>query len=425
MELMEGFKKTEVGMIPKDWDCLQLKDVCRLICDGTHYTPTYVQHGVPFYSVENVTANDFINTKFISESEHSKLVKRCRPERGDIVMTRITAGVLGDTKLLDWDVNASIYVSLALLKLNANVFPEYLYRYTKSSAFIKDVEKRGLVNATPKKINMNEIGAIPIPAPRSKKEQRNIATALSDVEALITAQDKLIAKKRAIKTAAIQQLLTGTKRLMGFSGEWVQRSFGNIFDYYPTATNSRTDLAEDSGDTYYIHYGDIHTKYHSHLDFRLQRPPMIMRRLCKNAATLRNGDWVMADASEDFEGVGKSIEISGLRDGVQAVAGLHTFLLREKTPTYSPGFKGHLGELKSLSQQLLRVATGLKVFGVSKTALKDLLLPVPSPEEQAAIVVILSEMDAEIKILELRRDKTKAIKQGMMQELLTGRTRLI
>ena len=133
----------------------------------------------------------------------------------------------------------------------------------------------------------------------------------------------------------------------------------------------------------------------------------------------------MADASEDFAGVCKSIEVLGLEADIHAVAGLHTFLLREKTPTFSAGFKGHLGNLNSLHQQLLRVATGLKVYGVSKKALKDLTLPVPSPKEQAAITTILSDMDADIATMEQKLDKTRQLKQGMMQELLTGRIRLV
>src|SRR4029079_12914437 len=98
------------------------------------FTPRYVPRGIPFYSVENVTANDFSNPKFISEFEHAMLIERCKPERGDILMTRI--GSRGDTKLLDWDVNASIYVSLALLKPSERIHSEYLYCYSKSKAFI-------------------------------------------------------------------------------------------------------------------------------------------------------------------------------------------------------------------------------------------------------------------------------------------------
>jgi type I restriction enzyme S subunit len=115
----------------------------------------------------------------------------------------------------------------------------------------------------------------------------------------------------------------------------------------------------------------------------------------------------------------------GLNEGVPAVAGLHTFLLREKCPNFALGFKGHLGNLKSLHEQFLRVATGMKVYGVSKTALKDLTLNVPPIPEQTAIAAILSDMDAEIAALEAKLAKARQIKQGMMHKLLTGRIRLV
>lgn len=308
-------------------------------------------------------------------------------------------------------------------KVNSRAVPGYLI-HLSNTQWYRQLANSIMVGSTQVHITNTAFkqAQIPLPPP---DEQRAIATTLSNVDALIDSLEKLIAKKCAIKTAAMQQLLSGKIRLPGFTEEWEQRLFGEIFNYLSTATNSRADLSDNSGDTYYIHYGDIHTKYHGHLDFCRQRPPMILRSLCKNAAYLQNGDWVMADASEDFDGVGKSIEISGLQEGDKAIAGLHTFLLREKTPTFSPGFKGHLGKLKSLHQQFLRVATGMKVFGVSKTALKDLILRIPSPAEQTAIATVLSDMDAEIAALVSRRDKAKSIKQGMMQELLTGRTRLI
>jgi len=144
----------------EEWETKRLGQLCRSIVDGTHFTPEYVDDGIPFYSVENVTANDFTNTKFISASEHEQLIKRCKPERGDILLTRI--GSIGDTKLIDWDVNASIYVSLALVKVSECVDARYLYCYTKSQQFIKDIEDRSLLNASPKKINMGDIASVPI-----------------------------------------------------------------------------------------------------------------------------------------------------------------------------------------------------------------------------------------------------------------------
>ncbi len=119
---LPGFSEDE------DWGVLELQELCTHIVDGTHYTPRYVPDGIPFYSVENVTADDFTNVKYISENEHNLLIRRCNPQRGDILLTRI--GSLGDTKLIDWDVNASIYVSLAILKLGKCADSEYIYHYT-------------------------------------------------------------------------------------------------------------------------------------------------------------------------------------------------------------------------------------------------------------------------------------------------------
>lgn len=273
-------------------------------------------------------------------------------------------------------------------------------------------------------INAQQYASLPLPIPPTLAEQEAIADALEDADALIESLEQLIAKKRAVKQGAMQDLLSGRRRLPGFHEEWDYVPFGKIFEFLPTATNSRADLGPE-GDAYYIHYGDIHTRFHTHLDFRVSAPPKIARDRCPAAAPLRNGDWIMADASEDFDGVGKSVEVRGLRPDDIAVAGLHTFLLRERTPTFVPGFKGHLGGAEYLRKQYMRVMTGMKVYGVSKTALRDLLLPVPPTDEQAALVEVLDDFNADVAALEIRLEKARQIKQGMMQELLTGRVRLV
>ena len=117
MELKQGYKQTDIGLIPIDWEVKTLGEIA-VVRDGTHQTPTYVDYGVPFYSVESVTNNNFTNTKFITEEAHKILTKTFKIEKGDILMTRI--GSIGDCKLIDWDVNASFYVSLALLKIKSN-----------------------------------------------------------------------------------------------------------------------------------------------------------------------------------------------------------------------------------------------------------------------------------------------------------------
>lgn len=208
-----------------------------------------------------------------------------------------------------------------------------------------------------------------------------------------------------------------------FPKDWEIKKFGDIFDFKSTASNSRSDLTE-TDEAHYIHYGDIHTIFHRHLDISKKSTPRIDLSLCKNATRIRNGDWVMADASEDFSGICKAIEISGIDEDKSVVAGLHTFLLRDRNEEYSPGFKGHLGEAKFLHDQYVRVSVGLKVFGVTKTSLRDLLIPVPPKTQQTKIEEILTEADAQIQSFEHLIAKKREIKQGTMQELLTGKTRL-
>jgi type I restriction enzyme S subunit len=194
-----------------EWEEKELGEICKYITDGTHHTPKYVKNGIPFYSVENVTDDNFTNTKYISNKEHLKLIRRCFPEEGDILMTRI--GTLGKTKLITWDINASIYVSLALLKLNEKIYNKYFYEYSKYNKFVQSVEKRSLMNATPKKINMGEINGIPIPVP-PLQEQKAIAQILSDMDAEIEALNKKLEKYKKIKQGMMEELLTGRIRLV-------------------------------------------------------------------------------------------------------------------------------------------------------------------------------------------------------------------
>ncbi|APO76973.1 type I restriction-modification system HsdS subunit protein (plasmid) [Rhizobium etli 8C-3] len=208
-DLLSGRKRLP-GFSEK-WIESTLGDVCLEIVDGTHFTPKYVHTGFPFYSVENVTADDFTNTKFISADEHKILTRRCNPQKGDILLTRI--GAIGDTKLIDWDVDASIYVSLALLKSGTRVNPRYLHAYTKSRKFRKDIEDRSLLNASPRKINMGDISKVPVPVP-SQQEQEAIADILESMDHELVLLAEKLAKARQLKQGMMRELLTGRVRLV-------------------------------------------------------------------------------------------------------------------------------------------------------------------------------------------------------------------
>jgi type I restriction enzyme S subunit len=424
MELKQDYKQTEVGVIPKDWEVKPLKRISPNQSVGLVINPSSYYDdagGVPMLVGSNIKKNgiNWESARLISEASNH-LIPSSRLAAGDLVTVRV--GEPGVTAVVPPELDGCNCASMMIVRQH-HTFNSHWLCFVMNSRFGLAQVEHVQYGTAQKQFNISDAIDFSYPVP-PLAEQDAIAEALSDADALIESLEQLVTKKRQIKQGAMQELLTGKKRLPGFSGEWRVKTFGEVFDYHSTATNSRSDLTED-GERYYIHYGAIHTRFHSHLDFRIDQPARIQRCRCRNATLLKNGDWVMADASEDFDGVGKSIEILGLEETTEAVAGLHTFLLREKTPIFAPGFKGHLGNLKSLHNQFLRVATGMKVYGVSKTALKDLLLPVPPLAEQTAIAAIFSDMDTEITELDIKLSKARQIKQGMMQELLTGRIRLV
>ena len=204
--------------------------------------------------------------------------------------------------------------------------------------------------------------------------------------------------------------------------KWDVLAIKELFDYLPTASYSRADLGE-TGDLAYVHYGDIHTRFHHFIDFSVDDVPRLTNRPNITAARLRNGDLIIADASEDEAGVGKSVEVRNLGE-IAAISGLHTLLLRSKNDRTCKGYRAYILEKPAVKSALRRVATGLKVFGISKRALRDVRIPLPPPPEQRAIAEALSDVDGLLGALEALIAKKRAIKQAAMQQLLTGKTRL-
>jgi len=204
--------------------------------------------------------------------------------------------------------------------------------------------------------------------------------------------------------------------------EWDIKTYDEIFNFLTTATYSRAELTTNDN-IQYLHYGDIHTKYNFVLDFDKEELPTIKNTQLKKYPLLKNGDILMADASEDYDGICKSIEVKNIRNK-KAISGLHTFLLRDKNKLLEEGFKGYLSSNILIKKQFDKLATGMKVYGVSKGNLKIVQIPVPRKEEQKAIAIALSDTDTLINSLEKLISKKEAIKIATMQELLTGKKRL-
>jgi len=252
---------------------------------------------------------------------------------------------------------------------------------------------------------------VPLPPP---PEQRAIAAALSDVDALVAGLDRLIAKKRNLKQAAMQQLLTGQTRLPGFSGEWKTKCLGALGSFFK-GSGVKKDEAR-SGDLPCIRYGEIYTH---HNDYVRSFNSWISREVADTATLLQRGDILFAGSGETKEEIGKCV---AFLCNVEAYAGGDIVILRS-TPADSL-FLGYLLNTPAIASQKARRGQGDAVVHISASALASIELSLPSLDEQTAIAAVLSDMDAELTAIEIRRAKTRDLKQAMMQELLTGKTRL-
>lgn len=270
-------------------------------------------------------------------------------------------------------------------------------------------------------LNFQQVGSIEVPD-LPIEQQRAIGVASHNADNLIATLERLIAKKQAIRQGMIQQLLTGRTRLPGFNETWAEIRLGDHVTYIKTVALSRAQL-DLSSPLRYLHYGDIHTRDDVRLDALQEPMPRAASALARRAGRLQRGDLVFADASEDSDGVGKSVEITSVPpEGV--VPGLHTIAARFNKAVIADGFKAYLQCIPAFREQLLRLAAGTKVLATTRTYISSVTLSLPDVEEQRALGLVLSDSEAEIDALRVRLDKTRAMKTGMMQQLLTGRTRL-
>ncbi|MBD1384597.1 restriction endonuclease subunit S [Mucilaginibacter rigui] len=200
---------------------------------------------------------------------------------------------------------------------------------------------------------------------------------------------------------------------------WEVKKLGECFDFFPTSSYSREKLT-DTGECLYVHYGDIHLRFQEFIDFENEQLPFVTKEMATRFTKLKDGDLIIADASEDYDGVGKAIEVVNLGNQ-EAIAGLHTLHLRAKDHCFVNGFKGYVLNNEKVRLDILRSATGIKVYSISKGGLKKILLPKPPKPEQEAISSILSKVDKAIKATQSSLKALEKLKLGLTQNLLSGK----
>jgi type I restriction enzyme S subunit len=395
-----GYKQTEVGIIPEEWEVKQLGSLTTTVASGKSNSGvaqgTYPVHG---------------STGIIGYTE--------RPEyEGDSILAARVGANAGRLNLVSGKYGVTD--NTIMLRLRSGYSLPFFWRQLETRRLNSLVFGSGQPLITGSQLKVLSLSVPPLP------EQRAIATVLSDVDRLLDGLDRLIAKKRDLKQAAMQQLLTGQTRLPGFHGEWEVKRLGDLFNFGGGYSASRDQLSTEGH--CYLHYGDIHgsTKTCIDTDADFQDIPKLdipLKRV-SSASLLDDGDVVFVDASEDDAGTSKHVVVVN-KNKKPFISGLHTIVAKSKTDELAHEYRRYCFQTPAIRQQFLFYSVGTKVSGISKSNIPKLTLSFPSVREQTAIAEVLREMDAELAGLEQRREKTLALKQAMMQELLTGETRLV
>lgn len=350
-----------------------------------------------------------------------------KPRFSGNAVTITGRGDIGHAEFRPIDFDAIVRLLVLLPKVEVDC--RYITYYINSHVHFPK-ESTGVPQLTAPKVKR-----IKIDLPQSKEEQTAIANILSKVDEAIAYVQNSIAAAERLKKSLMQNLLTGKMKPDGTFRTpeefYIEEKFGKVpmgwevkridevFDFYPTASYSRSMLL-DEGDCKYIHYGDIHTRFDTFLDISKETLPYINKDMVKKFMYLEDGDIIISDTSEDYEGVGKLIEITNL-GGTKAISGLHTLLLRSKADDLINGFKGYLFNEERVRLEFLKYVTGIKVYSISKNSLSKVLIPIPTRMEQEQIKQKLDAISNDILTSKYKIGRLERLKKSLMQNLLTGK----
>ncbi|WP_081288839.1 restriction endonuclease subunit S [Mycolicibacterium conceptionense] len=294
---------------------------------------------------------------------------------------------------------------------NGSVDPEFLFYATSTLSAI--VREQAGEQAVPL-VNKSQFSEFEIPMP-PLVEQKEIATALADADDLIATLERLIAKKQAIKQGIMQQLLTGRTRLPGFTDSWRRVKLGELGTFYKGRGIKRDDVR--SSGVPCIRYGELYTDF---VNYTSSTRSFVSPDVAATALPIHSGDLLFAGSGETRDEIGMCVAYVG---EAAAVAGGDTVVLRGNG-FFNAVFLAALTNLPTVASQKSRAGQGDAVVHISSRALGDIQVEIPLKIEQDAIAGVIIDADRELAALERRLEKARAVKTGMMQELLTGRTRL-
>ena len=414
MELKPGYKMTEVGVIPEDWKDAPLGGLAEIrMCKRIFSEQTNSSGDIPFFKIGTFgrAPDAFISGDLYREYKR----KYSFPKKGDVLLS--AAGTLGRTVVYDGGDAYFQDSNIVWLDIDhEKITNEYLYQCYQT---IRWASPEG---STISRLYNGIIRKTKIPLPPTETEQTAIATALSDVDELLATLDQVIAKKRDLKQAAMQQLLTGKIRLPGFGGEWEAKklehagcclrgvSYRGDDDLSPhdTAFTKRL-LRSNNVQTAFVVTDDVQ---------------FVNNKRVSQDQVLQKNDILICMANGSKALVGKA-GLFSIDDGFDYTFGAFMGCFRTDASIADPVFVFSLFQTGRYRDYINNLLAGSSINNLSPSSIDSLEFSFPPYAEQVAIGRALAEMDAELSVLEYRRDKTHNLKQAMMQELLTGKTRLV
>jgi len=407
----QGYKQTEIGVIPDGWEIKHIDNLCEIMSGGTPNTKhsDYWGGNIAWCTPTDITRD---NQKYIYRTERYITEKGLKnssaclmPPNSILLCSRATIGEL-KINVIPMATNQGF----KNLKPNDSCDVDYLYYLlqTKKSQMIEKAIGSTFLEISKKALCEIDLLCPPLP------EQKAIAEALSDVDRLIESLEKLIEKKKAIKQGAMQQLLTGKKRLNGFTSKWDETTLGKVCEIYRGGSPRpiQSFLTNSADGVNWIKIGDVDeaAKYINSTKEKIVPEGTVYSR------KVYKGDLILSN-SMSF-GRPYILNLDGcIHDG--------WLVIQKYQDTYTLSFLYYFLCSEETMAQYIAMAAGSSVQNLNKDKVAGIKVPIMPKEEQTAIANILTDMDAEIEALQKKLAKVRLIKQGMMQELLTGRIRLV
>ncbi|MHB8585927.1 MAG: restriction endonuclease subunit S [Thermoplasmatota archaeon] len=412
-------RHSPIGEIPSDWGVVPLRKLVErergirygIVQPGKHDPDGRAMIRGQDYSDGWVRLDEIFRVGPRIEAVY----RNARVKGGDILITIVGASTGHVATVPSWLEGANLTQTTARVAIDDNMADRHFCFFAlqgkigqlQTAQYIKGGAQPGL--------NCGDVEKFLIPLPPDRQEQRAIAAALSDADALIAALDTMIAKKRAMKQGAMQQLLTGRTRLPGFDGIWRQTTLGALGSFFK-GRGIKADEVTDAGASC-IRYGELYTRYRNYLTTTVSH---VSPATAAQSVPIAKGDIMFAASGETSEEIGTCAAYVGDADAY--VGG---DVIVHRPVNQDSIFLAHLFNSPPVAAQKARLCHGEVIVHINASSLAAIRFEVPEVGEQRAVATVLTDMDAEIAALELQREKARAIKQGMMQSLLTGRVRLV